>query len=102
MDVTKCDVNDYRNPYIAEAIKILGYVNCFSRGIRRVQKELIENGNGEATFDFSLITAFRVVEKVSERYFELGFGAETTQETPKKTPKKHQRTSKKKFWKSLS
>jgi len=104
------DVNDYRNPYIAEAIKILGYVNCFSRGIYRVQKELVENGNGEATFDFSLITAFRVVEKVSERYFELGFGAEFAQENiqekpkksprniqekPKKSPRKAQETSKK-------
>ena len=88
------DVNDYRNPYIAEAIKILGYVNCFSRGIYRVQKELVENGNSEATFDFSLITAFRVVEKVSERYFELGFGAETTQELSKKHPRKHQRNTK--------
>jgi len=93
------NVSDYRNPYIAEAIKILGYVNRFSRGIYRVQKELIENGNGEASFDFSLITAFRVVENVSVRYFEIGFGLETTQEYPEnsndtqencqKTPKKH-------------
>jgi len=27
------------------------------------KKELVENGNEEATFDFSLITAFKVVEK---------------------------------------
>ena len=27
---------------------------------------------------------------MSERYFELGFGAVTTQETPKKLPKKRQ------------
>jgi len=47
----------------------LGYVNRFSRGVYRVQKELTENGNGEAFFDFSLITAFRVTEKVSEKYF---------------------------------
>jgi len=55
------NISDYRNPYIAEAIKILGYVNRFSRGVYRVQRELIENGNGEASFDFSLITAFRVL-----------------------------------------
>ena len=74
------NVSDYRNPYIAEAMKVLGYVNRFSRGIYRVQKELIENGNGKASFDFSLFTAFRVIENVSVRYFELGFGEDTTPE----------------------
>ncbi|HKL91910.1 MAG TPA: ATP-binding protein [Bacteroidales bacterium] len=39
------NVSDYRNPFIAEAMKILGYVNRFSRGIYRVQKKLVENGN---------------------------------------------------------
>ena len=77
------NVSDYRNPFIAEAIKVLGYVNRFSRGIYRVQKELVENGNGEASFDFSLITAFRVTEKVSKRYFEAGFGTEATRKTEK-------------------
>jgi len=54
-------------------MKVLGYVNRFSRGVYRVQKELLENGNGEAAFDFSLVTAFRVVENASQKYFELGF-----------------------------
>ena len=40
------NVSDYRNPFIAEAMKVLGYVNRFSLGIYRVQKELTENGNG--------------------------------------------------------
>ncbi len=84
------NVSDYRNPFIAEAMKVLGYVNKFSRGVNRVQKELIENGNGEATFDFSLVTAFRVIENVSSKYFDAGFGAETTQEKPKKSPRKAQ------------
>ena len=79
------NVSDYRNPFIAEAMKVLGYVNRFSRGVYRVQKELVENGNGKALFDFSLVTAFRVIEKVSEKYLEEGFGAETTQEKPKKS-----------------
>ena len=70
------NVSDYRNPFIAEAMKVLGYVNRFSRGVYRVQKELEENGNGQASFDFSLITAFRVVENVSQKYFEEGFGGE--------------------------
>jgi ATP-dependent DNA helicase RecG len=61
------DVNDYRNPVIAEAMKVLGYVNRYNRGIIRVQKELAENGNGKATFDLTLITAFKVVEPISGR-----------------------------------
>jgi len=52
-------------------MKALGYVNRFSRGVSRVQKELEENGNGQASFDFSLITAFRVVDNVSQKYFEV-------------------------------
>ncbi|MDR3184789.1 MAG: putative DNA binding domain-containing protein [Prevotellaceae bacterium] len=78
------DVNDYRNPFIAEAMKILGYVNRFSRGVNRVQQELRENGNGEAIFDFSLVTAFKVVGKSSNTYFEDGFGVQehgATQDT---------------------
>lgn len=45
------DENDYRNPVLAEAMKILGYVNRFNRGIARVQQELAENGNSKARFD---------------------------------------------------
>lgn len=67
-------------------MKVLGYVNRFSRGVYRVQKELVENGNGQAEFDFSLITAFRVVERVTEKYFEEGFGTERIQEEPDKNP----------------
>ena len=61
-------------------MKVLGYVNRFSRGVYRVQKELEENGNGKASFDFSLITAFRVVEPISTTYFEEGFGEESDNE----------------------
>ena len=88
-------MSDYRNPFIAEAMKVLGYVNRFSRGVYRVQKELEENGNGQASFDFSLITAFRVVENVSQKYLEEGFGGETSQEKPKKSPRKTQERPKK-------
>jgi ATP-dependent DNA helicase RecG len=89
------NVSDYRNPFIAEAMKVLGYVNRFSRGVYRVQKELMENGNGKAVFDFSLVTAFKVIENISEKYLEEGFGAETTQEKPKKSPRKAQEKPKK-------
>ena len=91
-------------------MKVLGYVNRFSRGVYRVQKELEENGNGKASFDFSLITAFRVVEPISTTYFEEGFGeeesdnksgestnklGESTDKTPNKsTDKKEESTNK--------
>ena len=53
-------VNDYRNPLLAEAMKILGFVNKFSRGVSKVQDELAANGNPRATFDLNHRTEFRV------------------------------------------
>ena len=53
-------VNDYRNPVIAEAMKVLGYVNRFNRGIARVKKELANNGNPDAIFDYKKIGVFGV------------------------------------------
>ena len=50
--------NDYRNPKIAEAMKTLGYVNRFGRGIARAQRFLEENGNPRAEFDVSQSTFF--------------------------------------------
>jgi len=52
--------NDYRNPTIAEAMKTLGYVNRFNRGISRVQQELKENGNPDPVFDYQRIGVFGV------------------------------------------
>jgi ATP-dependent DNA helicase RecG len=82
------NVNDYRNPFIAEAMKTLGYVNRFSRGVNRVQKELVENGNGLAVFNLTLITAFRVVENVSDKYYEYGEDADIVIVMPDETAKK--------------
>jgi ATP-dependent DNA helicase RecG len=45
--------NDYRNPVIAEAMKILGYVNRYGRGVIRAEQELLKNGNPKPEFDFS-------------------------------------------------
>ena len=53
-------VNDYRNPVLAEALKVLGYVNKYNRGISRVQSELRENGNGTPDFVIDKITVFQV------------------------------------------
>jgi ATP-dependent DNA helicase RecG len=54
------NANDYRNPVIAEAMKTLGYVNRFNRGINMVQEILEENKNGRAIFDFKDIFTFKV------------------------------------------
>lgn len=44
--------NSYRNPVIAEAMKVLGYVNKYGRGIYRTQEVLAGNGNPPAEFVF--------------------------------------------------
>jgi ATP-dependent DNA helicase RecG len=52
--------NDYRNPVLAEALKILGYVNRFNRGIATAKAELSANGNPEPTFEYTLPLHFGV------------------------------------------
>ena len=44
-------VNDYRNPSLAAAMKTLGYVNQFGRGIGRIRAALERNGNPPPDFD---------------------------------------------------
>ena len=53
-------VNDYRNPLLAEAMKVLGMVNKYNRGIAKVNRELAANGNPSAQFDVNKLTEFRV------------------------------------------
>lgn len=59
-------VNDYRSPIIAEAMKVMGYVNKFNRGIDRVQAMLKENGNPQAVFDVNKLTVFEVTVNESK------------------------------------
>ena len=54
------NVNDYRNMVVAEAMKVLGFANRQSRGVLRVQRDLVTNENGEAVFDFGFQTAVLV------------------------------------------
>ncbi len=65
-------VNDYRNGVVAEAMKVLGFVNRFSRGVLRVEDELKANKNGEPDFKLHLETAFLVVVKLSENVVTEG------------------------------
>lgn len=60
--------SDYRNPILAEAMKILGYVNRFNYGVRQAQVELEKNGNPPAEFKLDLITKFMVTIRVSEQW----------------------------------
>ncbi|MGH7595802.1 MAG: ATP-binding protein, partial [bacterium] len=43
---------DYRNPLLAEATKVLGFVQRFGIGIPLARKELEKNGNPESEFKF--------------------------------------------------
>lgn len=42
----------YRNPVVAEAMRALGFVNQFGRGVLVAQQALKKNGNPEAEFTF--------------------------------------------------
>ena len=46
----KTGVTDYRNPTVAEAMKVLGYVQRFGVGIQLAQESLRKNGNPQAKF----------------------------------------------------
>lgn len=59
------NVNDYRNLVVAEAMKVLGFVNRQSRGVIRVKEDLERNENGAPQYDFSYGTAVLVVEHKS-------------------------------------
>lgn len=78
-------VNDYRNPLVASAMKTLGYVNMFNRGVGQVQADLKENGNQPAEFNVNLITAFKVDVKVSQSYTNEN-GGKTGGDVPSLSP----------------
>lgn len=61
------NVNDYRNIVVAEAMKVLGFVNRHSRGVLKVQKDLMDNENGMPEYDFSYQTSVLVRENKSLR-----------------------------------
>ena len=78
-------VNDYRNPIIAEAMRGLKYVNMFNRGIQRVKNMLKENGNPEAKFNVSKITAFEVTVQPSLSLNLVTDGEKVTKSATKST-----------------
>ncbi len=62
------NTSDYRNPILASAMKILGYVNRFNFGVKNAEKKLAENGNPPAQFDLNLQTKFFVSIRINEEW----------------------------------
>lgn len=54
-------INDYRNPVLAEIMRLFNYVNKFNHGIQEVKTLLSQNGNAEAVFNVNYVTAFQVL-----------------------------------------
>jgi len=54
------NVSDYRNPTLAETLRVMKVVNRFTRGVATAQQKLIANGNGLAIFDFDTLGVFGV------------------------------------------
>lgn len=61
----KPGITDYRNPNIADAMKVFGLVQRFGVGIALAQKALRENGNPEAEFTIDLMTFLVTVRRIS-------------------------------------
>ncbi|MFB3786370.1 MAG: ATP-binding protein [bacterium] len=59
------DQTSYRNPVLAEALKVMGYVNRFGVGVQRAQRALRENGNPPADFGFETNSVLAVIRKRS-------------------------------------
>jgi len=62
------NASDYRNVVLAEAMKILGYVNRFNYGVKRAKEALVKNGNGEPDFDLTLTTKFKVTIPINQQW----------------------------------
>jgi ATP-dependent DNA helicase RecG len=60
-------ITDYRNPHLAEAMKVLGYVQRFGVGIQIARQELEKNGNPPPNFRVEsshiLVTIYKRKEK---------------------------------------
>lgn len=56
-------VTDYRNPHLAEAMKVLGYVQRFGVGIPTARRLLAENGNPPLQFDVDANFVMATVRK---------------------------------------
>lgn len=58
-------ITDYRNPLLAEALKVLGYVQRFGMGIPLAEQELKKNGNPAPEYRFEPTGILTIVRKRS-------------------------------------
>jgi ATP-dependent DNA helicase RecG len=58
-------ITDYRNPHLAEALKVLGYVQRFGVGIATARRLLVENGNPPPEFDTSANHVLALVRRAA-------------------------------------
>ena len=56
-------ITDYRNPHVAEAMKVLGFVQRFGIGIATAQSELRKNGNSPAEFQVQSSAVLAIVRR---------------------------------------
>jgi ATP-dependent DNA helicase RecG len=62
------NANDYRNPILAEGMKLLNYVNRFNYGIQDAQKSLADNGMSLAEFNTESPMQFLVTIRINKRW----------------------------------
>ncbi|MCC5847046.1 MAG: putative DNA binding domain-containing protein [Verrucomicrobia bacterium] len=60
-------VNAYRNPILAEVMKVLGYINHFGRGIARARRVCQENGSSEPGFELKTNHFLAILPKHPQR-----------------------------------
>lgn len=57
-------ITDYRNPNLADAMKVMGFVQRFGVGIQTARAELIKNGNPDIDFQIESTTVLAVIRRV--------------------------------------
>ena len=62
------DTSDYRNPVLAEALRVMGYINKYNFGVKHAQRLLFENGNSYPEFILILVTKFLVKIPINKRW----------------------------------
>ena len=56
-------ITDYRNPNLADAMKVLGFVQRFGIGIQTAKAELEKNGNPDLEYQVEPMTVLATVRR---------------------------------------
>jgi len=56
-------ITDYRNPNLADAMKVMGFVQRFGIGIQTARAEMKKNGNPEIDFHVEPVTVLATVRR---------------------------------------